>query len=72
VLFRSLLDSPRPTISLAEYRRRELRFKMLQRTHPEEAERLLLIAQQAADNRWQVYEEMATRGAERFAPDPRS
>ena len=67
-----LLDSPRPTISLAEYRRRELRFKMLQRTHPEEAERLLLIAQQAADNRWQVYEEMATRGAERFAPDPRS
>lgn len=67
-----LLDSPRPTISLAEYRKRELRFKMLQRSHPEEAERLLEIAQQAADNRWQVYEEMATRGAERFAQDPRS
>ncbi|WP_068396863.1 pyruvate:ferredoxin (flavodoxin) oxidoreductase [Kribbia dieselivorans] len=67
-----MLDSPRPTIPLAEYRKRELRFRLLQASDPDEAQRLLDLAQHAADNRWDVYEEMATRGAERFAPDPRS
>ena len=33
---------------------------------PAEAERLLGLAQQAADQRWQTYEEMATRGAARI------
>jgi pyruvate-ferredoxin/flavodoxin oxidoreductase len=66
-----LLDSPRPRIPVAEYRKRELRFRTLNSTDPAEAERLLALAQQAVDQRWQTYEEMATRGAHRFEPDAR-
>lgn len=47
-----LLDSPRPRIPLAEYRAQELRFRTLANTDPAEAERLLALAQQAADERW--------------------
>ena len=32
------------------------------------ADRLQMLAQDAADQRWEVYEEMATRGPEQFAP----
>jgi pyruvate-ferredoxin/flavodoxin oxidoreductase len=66
-----LLDSPRPRIPLAEYTKGELRFRSLQRTNPAEAERLAAAAQLAVDQRWQLYEEMATRGAERYQPDTR-
>ena len=65
-----LLDSPRPRISLADYRNRELRFKALANSNPTEAERLVELAQQTADLRWRTYEEMATRRAEEFAPNP--
>jgi len=61
-----LLDSPRPRMALREYTSRELRYRSLAATDPAEAERLAGLAQQAVDQRWQVYEEMATRGAERF------
>jgi pyruvate-ferredoxin/flavodoxin oxidoreductase len=66
-----LLDSLRPTISLAEYRGHELRFRALSGTHPEEAERLMAVAQQAVDRRWQVYEQLAAQGSEAFDPDSR-
>ncbi|HSR25981.1 MAG TPA: thiamine pyrophosphate-dependent enzyme, partial [Candidatus Eisenbacteria bacterium] len=66
-----LLDSPRPRISLAEYRREELRFRALAGSDPGEAERLAALAQQAVDQRWQVYEEMATHGPARFPADAR-
>jgi pyruvate-ferredoxin/flavodoxin oxidoreductase len=66
-----LLDSPRPRLSLADYRRGELRFRALEATAPAEAERLLGLAQQVVDQRWKVYEEMATRGASEFPSDPR-
>jgi pyruvate-ferredoxin/flavodoxin oxidoreductase len=66
-----LLDSSRPRMSLADYRKGELRFRALSAAHPTEAERLVELAQQAADRRWQVYEEMATQGAEAFPSDPR-
>jgi pyruvate-ferredoxin/flavodoxin oxidoreductase len=66
-----LLDSPRPRMKLSDYRKRELRFRALARAHPEEAERLLDLAQQTADQRWEIYEEMATRGSEDFPADPR-
>jgi pyruvate-ferredoxin/flavodoxin oxidoreductase len=66
-----LLDSPRPRMSLADYRKRELRFQTLANTNPAEAERLLGLAQQAADLRWQTYEELATRGAAQFTSDAR-
>ncbi len=65
------LDSPRPTIPLSDYIYKELRYRMLRQTAPEEAERLLGLAQHAVDQRWAVYEEMATRGASQFMPDAR-
>jgi len=38
---------------------------------PDEAERLGILAQEAVDQRWDTYEEMATRGAHRFPADAR-
>jgi pyruvate-ferredoxin/flavodoxin oxidoreductase len=66
-----LLDSPRPRLALTEYTQRELRYRILARTDPAEAERLQALAQEAVDQRWAVYEEMATHGAERFPADTR-
>ena len=66
-----LLDSPRPRISLASYTQRELRYRSLSNTNPAEAERLGALAQEAVDLRWSTYEEMATRGAQRFPADAR-
>jgi pyruvate-ferredoxin/flavodoxin oxidoreductase len=63
-----LLDSPRPRMRLADYRKGELRFRALTNAEPVEAERLEALAQQAADLRWQTYEEMATRNASGFPP----
>ncbi|MGD0704229.1 MAG: pyruvate:ferredoxin (flavodoxin) oxidoreductase [Trebonia sp.] len=66
-----LLDSPRPRIALADYTQRELRYRTLANTHPAEAERLGTLAQEAVNQRWDTYEEMATRGAHRFPADAR-
>jgi pyruvate-ferredoxin/flavodoxin oxidoreductase len=66
-----LLDSPRPRMRLADYRKGELRFRALTNTQPAEAERLLALAQAAADLRWETYEEMATRSAHEFPADAR-
>jgi pyruvate-ferredoxin/flavodoxin oxidoreductase len=66
-----LLDSPRPRIELADYTQRELRYAALASTDPAEAERLAGLAQEAVDQRWDTYEEMATRGAHRFPADAR-
>jgi pyruvate-ferredoxin/flavodoxin oxidoreductase len=66
-----LLDSPRPRILLADYTKRELRYRTLTNSDPAEAERLHGLAEQAVDRRWDVYEEMATRGAQHFAADAR-
>ena len=65
------LDSPRPRIPLADYVYNELRYQILRNSDPVEAERLLVLAQAAVDQRWQTYEEMATRGAQRFPTDAR-
>ncbi|MCC2592036.1 pyruvate:ferredoxin (flavodoxin) oxidoreductase [Tessaracoccus sp. OS52] len=66
-----LLDSPRPRITLKEYQSAELRYKTLHASHPEEADRLLTLAQAQVNRRWAEYEELAMRGAEHFAADPR-
>ena len=66
-----LLDSPRPRMPLADYRKGELRFRALAAAHPEESERLLGLAQQVVDQRWRLYEEMAARGADDFPSDGR-
>ncbi|HEX2856934.1 MAG TPA: pyruvate:ferredoxin (flavodoxin) oxidoreductase [Propionibacteriaceae bacterium] len=62
-----LLDSPRPRVSLRDYHSGELRFRMLQNADPEEAERLLVLAQEQVDRRWKEYEHMAAQPAEAFA-----
>jgi pyruvate-ferredoxin/flavodoxin oxidoreductase len=61
-----LLDSPRPRITLAAYRQRELRFRAAANADPERADHLLDLAQQAAQLRWETYESLATRGAEKL------
>ncbi|MDA8301248.1 MAG: pyruvate:ferredoxin (flavodoxin) oxidoreductase [Actinomycetota bacterium] len=66
-----LLDSPRPRIKVADYAGRELRYSVLSRTDPAEAERLAALAQEAVDRHWATYEEMATRPAGRYAADAR-
>ena len=66
-----LLDSPRPRLPLSAYTDPELRFRQLHATDPAEAARLAVLAQEAVDQRWQVYEEMATRGPEHFPADAR-
>jgi len=66
-----LLDSPRPRLSLSDYVYRELRYKTVVNQDPAEAERLLGLAQDAVDQRWQLYEEMARRGPDQFTPDAR-
>ncbi len=64
-----VLDSPRPRKSFKEYAYNELRYKMLQRTNPDEAERLLQLAQQVVNQKWEIYEQMATRSGTQFHPD---
>jgi pyruvate-ferredoxin/flavodoxin oxidoreductase len=61
-----LLDSPRPRMSLQDYRRKELRFRALGNVDPDRAERLLALAERTVELRWQTYEELATRGPQRF------
>jgi len=66
-----LLDSPRPRIKLTDYTYRELRYRALANTDPAEAERLAELAQQAVDQRWDTYEEMASRGPAHYPADAR-
>jgi pyruvate-ferredoxin/flavodoxin oxidoreductase len=56
---------------LGDYVYNELRYRMLRSADPEEAERLLHLAQEAVDQRWATYEEMATRSPARYAADAR-
>ncbi len=46
----------------------ELRYKVLTRTHPEEAEKLMKLAQEVVNLRWKNYEELATLPASEFVP----
>jgi pyruvate-ferredoxin/flavodoxin oxidoreductase len=63
-----VLDSPRPRIPLKQYRYNEVRYKVLAHTHPQEAEQLMDLAQQAVNRRWSLYEEMAARSGATFEP----
>jgi pyruvate-ferredoxin/flavodoxin oxidoreductase len=64
-----VLDSPRPTVKLKDYAMNELRYKMLARSHPAESEQLMAMAQQVVWQKWDVYEEMASRSGSHFHPD---
>ncbi len=58
-----VLDSPRPRIPLKEYALNELRYGMLARAHPAKSERLMALAQEAVDRKWETYEAMASQGS---------
>ena len=53
------LDSKAPKIRFEDYAYMEARYKMLTKSNPEEAKRLITLAQQDVDKRWATYEEMA-------------
>ncbi len=61
-----VLDSPRPTIPLRAYAYNEMRYKVLTKTHPEEAEQLMQMAQETVDRRWQTYEHLAKQEPAQF------
>ncbi|MEZ4770292.1 MAG: pyruvate:ferredoxin (flavodoxin) oxidoreductase [Caldilineales bacterium] len=54
------LDSRAPKIPLRDYVYNETRYTMLTKTKPQEAARLLALAQEDVTSRWHLYEQMAT------------
>jgi pyruvate-ferredoxin/flavodoxin oxidoreductase len=58
------LDSRAPTRKLQEYLLQQTRFKMLTKSKPEDAARLWKQAQQDVENRYRMYEYMASRKTE--------
>ena len=63
-----VLDSPRPTIKFEDYAYNELRYTILKKTNPEEAEKLLKVAQELINLRWKTYEDMSGWAAKEFSP----
>jgi pyruvate-ferredoxin/flavodoxin oxidoreductase len=57
------LDSKAPSIPFAKYAETETRYKMLTKIDPAEARRLHALAQQDAEARWKLYEQLAGGGA---------
>ncbi len=53
------LDSKKPTIPYEEFAYKQNRFKMLTKSDPDEAKRLLVLAQRDATTRWTMYEQLA-------------
>jgi pyruvate-ferredoxin/flavodoxin oxidoreductase len=57
------LDSKEPSISFRDFAYNETRFKMLTRSNPEAAKRLLELAQKDTVSRWHIYQQMAAMQA---------
>ncbi|MFN2200490.1 MAG: pyruvate:ferredoxin (flavodoxin) oxidoreductase, partial [Caldilineaceae bacterium] len=57
------LDSKAPKIPLEQYAYNENRYRMLTQIDPQRAELLMAKAQDAVNERWQKYEELASRTA---------
>jgi len=53
------LDSKAPKIHFADYAYTEARYKMLTKSNPSEAKRLMALAEEDVTTRWKFYEEMA-------------
>jgi pyruvate-ferredoxin/flavodoxin oxidoreductase len=64
-----VLDSPRPRIPFKDYAYQELRYKMLTRTNPAEAEMLMALAQDEVNQKWKQYERAGYHGKERRVGD---
>jgi pyruvate-ferredoxin/flavodoxin oxidoreductase len=60
------LDSRAPSLPLKEFQMKEARFAMLARSDPEGYEELQVLAQEDAEERRRLYEQLA--GVERHAP----
>jgi len=70
-----MLDSKAPTIPLKDYIYGETRYKMLTLSQPEEARRLLKLAQEDVKNRYRFYQQLADMKSaqgeeEEVAPKP--
>jgi hypothetical protein len=57
-----VLDSKAPSIPLEEYLYAETRYRMLTQSNPDQARRLLALAQQDVRARWQRYEQLSRPG----------
>jgi pyruvate-ferredoxin/flavodoxin oxidoreductase len=64
-----VLDSPRPRIPFRDYAYQELRYKMLTRTNPAEAELLMEMAQNEVNLKWRQYERAGFQGRDRQATE---
>ncbi len=64
-----VLDSPRPTAKFRNYAENELRYKLLSRTNPGQYEQLMAMAQEVVHQKWDIYEDMASRNQHRYHPD---
>ncbi len=58
------LDSKKPSLPYEDFAYQQTRFKMLTKSKPEEAKRLLVLAQQDAARRWHLYEQLAAMNHE--------
>ena len=61
-----VLDSPRPTIALRDYAYNENRYRVLRKENPEDAERLMQMAQETVNRRWTNYEYLSKQEAGEF------
>ncbi len=69
------LDSRKPTVPLEQFTMKEGRFAMLAHADPARAKMLSRMAQQAADARWQLYEQVAgvhRKVTDEYEPDDKS
>ncbi len=62
------LDSKAPKITFEEYAYTETRYKMLTKSNPEEARRLMVLAEADVKARWKKYEEMAQENGSASKP----
>jgi pyruvate-ferredoxin/flavodoxin oxidoreductase len=56
------LDSKPPNIKFEDYAYTETRYKMLTKSHPQQAKDLMKLAQQDVNERWKALEELASEG----------
>jgi pyruvate-ferredoxin/flavodoxin oxidoreductase len=60
------LDSGKPSIPVRDFVATETRFAILERTNPERAAELAVLAQADADEKWRYYQQLA--GIQRSVP----
>jgi len=55
------LDSAEPSLPLSDYLENENRYKVLKKTHPEEAKRLFKLMESDVKKRWEGYKKLANK-----------